>query len=119
VRVFGNTTVRNAAGTIRISVLLHLALGIERILVLDNGSTDATPSILRRLQRRYAPIRARGTLVRAAEHGRRVRDTRPLLMADTGDAGRLDEQTALVEAVRLWVRSPGRQLAARISGRPF
>ena len=296
-RVFGITTVRNAASTIRISVLLHLALGMERILVLDNGSTDATPTILRRLQSRYpvsvtrddgafrqdelmtgllheaasqgadwvvpfdhdeflvsdeplserlgyvqrdgilirvvnfvqrrgrrresprallsmvmrperpveatqaaamaaagrmavveaewprklilrgssdvclelgshgaqgigslelaewcrflhAPIRAQGTLARAAEHGRRVRETRPpdvgwqkLLMADAGDAGRLDEQwrlnswgrartigpggstlvgdTALVEAVRPWVRSPGRQLAARISGRPF
>ena len=43
-RVFGITTVRNAASTIRISVLLHLALGMERILVLDNGSTDATPA---------------------------------------------------------------------------
>ena len=96
----------------------------------------------------HAPIRARRALVRAAEHGRRVRDGRPpdvgwqkLLMADAADAGRLDEQwrlnswgrertigpggsalvsdSALVEAVRPWVRSPGRQLAARISGRPF
>ena len=40
-RVFGITTVHNAASTIRINVLPHLALRMERILVLDNGSTDA------------------------------------------------------------------------------
>ena len=296
-RVFGITTVRNAASTIRISVLLHLALGIERILVLDNGSTDATPYILRRLARHHpvsvtrddgpfrhdelmtgllheaaslgadwvvpfdhdeflasdeplgarlgyvqsdgilirvlnfvqrrgrrsdspralltmvmrperpveatraaalaatgrmavveaewprklilrasshvrleigshgahgigpleladwcrflhAPFRARRMLVRAAEHGRRVRGERPpdvgwqkQLLAAAGDAGGLREQwrlnswgrertigpdaspligdTALMEAVRPWVRSPGRQLAARVAGRPF
>lgn len=30
----------------------HLAMGVERILVLDNGSTDATPTILRRLEQK-------------------------------------------------------------------
>jgi hypothetical protein len=53
VRVFGITTVRNSASTIRVCLLHHLALGMERILVLDNGSTDATPRILRRIQSRY------------------------------------------------------------------
>ena len=33
-------------------LLHHLALGMERILVIDNGSTDATPTILRRMQGR-------------------------------------------------------------------
>ena len=64
-RVFGITTVRNAESTIRISVLLHLALGMERILVLDNGSTDATPNILRRLQRAI-PSRSPTTTARFA-----------------------------------------------------
>jgi glycosyltransferase involved in cell wall biosynthesis len=44
--------VRNAAPLIRVCLLHHLALGMERILVLDNGSSDATPAILRRLERR-------------------------------------------------------------------
>jgi hypothetical protein len=35
-----------------VSILHHLQLGIDHILVLDNGSTDATPVILRRLERR-------------------------------------------------------------------
>lgn len=52
-RVFGITIVRNAASTIRVCLLRHLALGMERILVLDNGSTDATGSILRRIQARH------------------------------------------------------------------
>jgi Glycosyl transferase family 2 len=53
VRVFGITTVRNAASTIRVCLLHQLGLGMERILVLDNGSTDATPAILRRIASRY------------------------------------------------------------------
>jgi glycosyltransferase involved in cell wall biosynthesis len=53
VRVFGITTVRNAASTIRVCLLRHLSVGMERILVIDNGSTDATPTILKRMQRRY------------------------------------------------------------------
>jgi Glycosyl transferase family 2 len=53
VRVFGITTVRNAQSIIRVSLLNKLAHGIERILVVDNGSTDATPTILARLQRRH------------------------------------------------------------------
>jgi glycosyltransferase involved in cell wall biosynthesis len=51
-RIIGITVVRDAASTIRVCLLNQLGHGIERILVLDNGSTDATPTILRRLQRR-------------------------------------------------------------------
>jgi len=48
----GIISVRNAAATIRVSLIYHMALGMERILVLDNGSTDGTGTILKRLQRR-------------------------------------------------------------------
>jgi hypothetical protein len=52
-RVFGITSVRNAQSIVRVSLLNKLANGIERILVVDNGSTDATATILRRLQSRH------------------------------------------------------------------
>jgi glycosyltransferase involved in cell wall biosynthesis len=44
--------VRNAASTVRVCLLNQLSHGLDRILILDNGSTDATPTILRRLERR-------------------------------------------------------------------
>ncbi len=50
--MFGVLVVRDEADIIRICVLHHLALGCERILVLDNGSTDGTTTVLRRLAAR-------------------------------------------------------------------
>lgn len=41
--------VRNEADIIGLTVLHHLSLGLDRILVLDNGSTDGTDKILRLL----------------------------------------------------------------------
>jgi glycosyltransferase involved in cell wall biosynthesis len=43
--------VRNAADLIRVNILHHLELGLERILILDNGSTDGTLEALGRLAR--------------------------------------------------------------------
>ncbi len=40
--VFGVMLVRNAVDLVRINLLHHLGLGLERILVLDNGSSDGT-----------------------------------------------------------------------------
>ena len=51
-RVWGVLVVRDEVDVIRICVLHHLALGCERILVLDNGSTDGTTTVLRRLAER-------------------------------------------------------------------
>jgi hypothetical protein len=52
-RVFGVLVVRNAVDLVRVAVLHHLSLGIERVLVVDNGSSDGTTRVLRRLARRH------------------------------------------------------------------
>src|SRR5262249_39905694 len=38
--------VRNAADTLGVVVRHHLAQGVDELLVVDNGSDDATPSLL-------------------------------------------------------------------------
>lgn len=48
-KIFGITMVRNEADVIRLSLLHHLGLGLDRILVIDNGSTDGTTDVLERL----------------------------------------------------------------------
>jgi hypothetical protein len=52
-RVFGLLVVRDAADLIRVNLLHHLGLGLglERMLVLDNGSHDGTADRVRRLAR--------------------------------------------------------------------
>lgn len=51
-------TVRNAADLVRVNLLHHLALGLERILLLDNGSRDGTLETVERLAR-SRPIEVR------------------------------------------------------------
>ena len=51
-RVIGVLVVRDEVDIIRLCVLHHLALGCERILALDNGSSDGTSTVLRRLAAR-------------------------------------------------------------------
>jgi glycosyltransferase involved in cell wall biosynthesis len=48
-RVFGLLMVRDAADVVEACLRHHLALGVERILVVDNASTDGTLDLLRRL----------------------------------------------------------------------
>jgi hypothetical protein len=50
-KLFGIAMVRNEADVIRLSILHHLALGLDRILIVDNGSSDGTTEILERLHR--------------------------------------------------------------------
>jgi hypothetical protein len=51
-RIFGVLVVRDEVDVIRLCVLHHLTVGCERILVLDNGSSDGTATVLRRLAAR-------------------------------------------------------------------
>src|SRR3712207_2759388 len=44
--------VRDGVHFIRLCVLHHLALGVSRIHVVDNGSSDGTRTVLRRLAQR-------------------------------------------------------------------
>jgi 2-polyprenyl-3-methyl-5-hydroxy-6-metoxy-1,4-benzoquinol methylase len=51
VQVFGLMMVRNEADIVRVNLQHHLALGIDQVLIVDNGSTDDTPEILEELSR--------------------------------------------------------------------
>ena len=51
-RVFGVLVVRDEVDVVRLCVLHHLTAGCERILVVDNGSSDGTTTVLRRLAKR-------------------------------------------------------------------
>lgn len=46
VKVYGISVVRDEADIIGVSVAHHLSQGLDRIIVLDNGSTDGTDEIL-------------------------------------------------------------------------
>ncbi len=50
-RVIGTVVVRNEADVLRLSVAHHLSLGLDAVLVADNGSTDGTVRVLERLSR--------------------------------------------------------------------
>jgi glycosyltransferase involved in cell wall biosynthesis len=55
--VYGISMVRNEADIIRLNVLYHLASGIDRMLVVDNGSTDGTDWALQRLSLEHPEVR--------------------------------------------------------------
>jgi glycosyltransferase involved in cell wall biosynthesis len=48
-RVYGLLVARNEADIIRTNVLYHLSLGLDRLLIVDNGSSDGTDRVLREL----------------------------------------------------------------------
>ena len=52
-RVFGVLCVRDAADVVGPVLRNTLALGVERVIVLDNGSTDGTTKVLEQLARRH------------------------------------------------------------------
>ena len=51
-RVFGVLLLRDEVDVVRLNVLHHLSFGCERILALDNGSSDGTRTVLQRLAER-------------------------------------------------------------------
>lgn len=52
-RVFGILMTRNDGDILRANILHHLSIGCERVLVVDNGSTDDTPRTLEQLARSH------------------------------------------------------------------
>ena len=48
-KIFGLMMVRNEADILRVNLLHHLAAGIDRFLVVDNGSSDGSDQILREM----------------------------------------------------------------------
>lgn len=50
-KIYGVSMVRDEADIIALTVRHHLALGLDRIIVVDNGSRDQTPAVLDALQR--------------------------------------------------------------------
>ena len=50
-RLYGVSMVRNEADIVRANVLYHLAAGFDRLLIVDNASTDGTRRALRGLGR--------------------------------------------------------------------
>src|SRR4051812_40894158 len=55
-RVHGVLMVRDAVDVVRTCILHHLTAGCEQITVVDNGSSDGTTEVLRRLAKRV-PLR--------------------------------------------------------------
>jgi hypothetical protein len=51
-RIWGAMIVRNAVDLVGVNLRHHLALGLERVVVVDNGSTDGTWEALQALARR-------------------------------------------------------------------
>lgn len=49
--------IRNEVDIVRTNVLYHLALGIDRLLIVDNGSTDGTTEALKQLGDRDPRVR--------------------------------------------------------------
>jgi hypothetical protein len=48
--------IRNEADIIRLNVLYHLSLGINRMLIVDNSSTDGTDEVLQQLSLQHAEV---------------------------------------------------------------
>lgn len=55
--VYGISMVRNEADVVRLNVLHHLSLGIDCLLMIDNGSTDGTDRVLQELGSRDPRVR--------------------------------------------------------------
>jgi glycosyltransferase involved in cell wall biosynthesis len=49
--LFGISMVRNEADIVRTNILHHLSLGLDRVLIIDNGSSDGTDTVLEELSK--------------------------------------------------------------------
>ncbi len=55
--VYGISMIRNEADIIQLNILYHLSLGVDRMLVVDNGSTDGTDRLLKQISERDPRVR--------------------------------------------------------------
>lgn len=55
--VYGISMIRNEADLMRLSILHHSHLGIDRRLIVDNGSTDGTDRVLKEMSSRDPRVR--------------------------------------------------------------
>lgn len=55
--VYGVFMVRNEVDIIRTNVLHHLSLGVDRMLIVDNGSSDGTDRVLKELSKQDPRVR--------------------------------------------------------------
>jgi hypothetical protein len=50
-KIYGVSMVRDEADIVAVTVRHHLALGLDKVIVIDNGSRDRTPAVLEGLRR--------------------------------------------------------------------
>ena len=55
--VYGISMIRNEVDVVRLNILYHSKLGIDRRLIVDNGSTDGTDRVLKQLSSRDPGVR--------------------------------------------------------------
>ena len=54
--VYGVSMVRNEVDVVRLNLQYHLSLGVDRMIVIDNGSTDGTDEALQQISSRDARV---------------------------------------------------------------
>jgi glycosyltransferase involved in cell wall biosynthesis len=57
VRLYGLLVIRNEVDIIRTNILYHLSLGLDQLLIIDNGSSDGTERVLRELSQKDPRVR--------------------------------------------------------------
>jgi glycosyltransferase involved in cell wall biosynthesis len=57
VRVYGLLVIRNEVDIISTNILYHLSLGLDQLLIIDNGSSDGTDQVLRELSQKDPRVR--------------------------------------------------------------